>query len=60
MSVIDIGVTVSALVVIGVLAWFFFGPKKAKEAEVKGGVHQAIASLRMALFNSGDPAVYPP
>ena len=46
MSVIDIGVTVSAFVVIGVLAWFFFGPKKAKEAEVKGGVQEVRITVK--------------
>ena len=42
MSAIDIGVTVTGLVVILFLAWFFFGPKKAKEAEVKGGVLEVV------------------
>ena len=37
MLVIDIGFTVGGIVAILFLAWFFFGPKKAREAEVKGG-----------------------
>ncbi len=34
MSVVEIGVTVGGVVAIVILAWFFFGPKKAREAEV--------------------------
>ena len=46
MSVIDIGVTVSGLVVIFFLAWFFFGPKKAKKAEVKDGVQEVRITVK--------------
>ncbi len=46
MSVIEIGVTVSGFVVILILAWFFFGPKKAKEAEVKGGVQEVRITVK--------------
>ena len=46
MSVIDIGVTVSGFVAVVVLAWFFFGPKKSKEAEVKGGVQEVRITVK--------------
>ena len=46
MSVIEIGVTVSGFVVILLLAWFFFGPKKAKDAEVKGGVQEVRITVK--------------
>jgi len=46
MSVIDIGVTVSGFVAILFLAWFFFGPKKAKEAEVKGNVQEIRITVK--------------
>ena len=46
MSVIDIGVTVSGFVAILFLAWFFFGPKKAKEAEVDGGVQEVRITVK--------------
>ena len=46
MSAIDIGVTVSGLVVILFLAWFFFGPKKAKDAKVKGGVQEVRITVK--------------
>ena len=35
MAALDIGVTLGGIVAIGFLAWFFFGPKKARQAEVK-------------------------
>ena len=46
MSVIDIGVTVSGFVAIVVLALFFFGPKKAKDAEVRGGVQEVRITVK--------------
>src|SRR5216684_3470665 len=36
----DIAVIVSGIVLIGFLAWFFFGPKKARQAELVGQVQQ--------------------
>ncbi len=46
MSVIDISVTVGGFVAILFLAWFFFGPKKAKDAEVKGGVQEVRITVK--------------
>jgi len=46
MSVIDIGVTVGGFVAILLLAWFFFGPKKAKYAEVKGGIQEVRITVK--------------
>ena len=46
MSVIDIGVTVGGFVTILFLAWFFFGPKKAKEADVIGGVQEVRITVK--------------
>ncbi len=46
MSAIDIGVTVGGFVAILFLAWFFFGPKTAKEAEVKGGVQEVRITVK--------------
>ena len=46
MSVLEIAVTVSGFVAILFLAWFFFGPKKAKEAEVKGGVQEVRITVK--------------
>ena len=46
MSVMDIGVTVGGFVAILYLAWFFFGPKKAKEADVIGGVQEVRITVK--------------
>ena len=46
MSAIDIGVTTGGIVVILFLVWFFFGPKKAKEAEVKDGVQEVRITVK--------------
>ncbi|MEU0108398.1 heavy metal translocating P-type ATPase [Streptomyces sp. NPDC006251] len=36
----DIGVVAGAVALIAFLAWYFFGPKKTREAELKGGVQE--------------------
>ena len=46
MSVIDIGLTVTGLVAMLFLAWFFFGSKKAREAEVKDGVQEVRITVK--------------
>ena len=46
MSVLDIGVALSGIVAIVVLAWFFFGPKKARKAEVKGNVQEIRITVK--------------
>ena len=38
MEVSEIVVLVGGLGFMGVLAWYFFGPKTAEEATVRGGV----------------------
>ncbi len=46
MSALDIGVTVGGIVAILFLAWFFFGPKKARQAEVKGNVQEIRITVK--------------
>ena len=46
MSASDISVPVGGLVAILFLAWFFFGPKKAKEAEVKGNAQEIRITVK--------------
>ena len=46
MSAVEIGVTVGGVVALLFLAWFFFGPKKAKEAQVKGGVQEVRITVK--------------
>ena len=36
----DIAVSAAGIILIGFLAWFFFGPKKARQAELVGQVQQ--------------------
>src|SRR6266508_1279003 len=40
MSPADVAVVVGALVLIAFLTWFFFGPKQARGAELRGGVQE--------------------
>ena len=46
MSVVEIAVTVSGFVAILFLAWFFFGPKKARQAEIKGTVQEIRITVK--------------
>ena len=46
MSALDIGVTLGGIVAIVFLAWFFFGPKKARQAEVKGNVQEIRITVK--------------
>jgi Cu+-exporting ATPase len=46
MSVTEIVVTLGGLGAIGFLAWFFFGPKQAKTAQVKGNVQEITVTVR--------------
>ena len=43
---IEIAVTLGGLGAIVFLAWFFFGPKKAREAEVKGNVQEIRITVK--------------
>src|SRR3989304_468130 len=36
----EIAVTLGGLMAIAVLAWYFFGPKQAEQAEVRGGTQE--------------------
>ena len=46
MSGLEIGVTFSGLAIIAALAYFFFGPKKAVQAEVTGGVQEVRITVK--------------
>ena len=46
MSGLEIGVTAGGIAAIALLAWFFFGPKKAREAEVRGGVQEIKITVK--------------
>ncbi|HEX6934851.1 MAG TPA: heavy metal translocating P-type ATPase [Streptosporangiaceae bacterium] len=46
MSVADIVVLLAAVTALGGLAWFFFGPRKARAAELAGGVQRATVTVR--------------
>jgi Cu+-exporting ATPase len=46
MSAIEIGVTLGGVAAIAILAWFFFGPKKAGAAEVRGGVQEIKVTVK--------------
>ena len=46
MSAIEISVTVGGFAAILILAWFFFGPKKARQAEVKGNVQEIRITVK--------------
>ena len=43
MSGIEIAVTVAGIALIGLLTYFFFGPKKARVARVEGNVQERVA-----------------
>ncbi|MGW0732375.1 heavy metal translocating P-type ATPase [Streptomyces sp. NPDC002851] len=46
MSAADIGSVVGAVALITFLAWYFFGPKKIREAELKGGVQEVGITVK--------------
>ena len=46
MSVAEIAVSLAGLAIIGFLAWYFFGPKKATSAEVKGKVQEIVITVK--------------
>ena len=46
MSAADIAVVVAAVVALAGLGWFFFGPRKARTAELAGGVQRATVTVR--------------
>ena len=46
MTGVEILVSAAGGVLIAILAWFFFGPKQARRAEVRGGVQQVEISVK--------------
>jgi len=46
MGIAEIGVLAGAVGLIAVLARFFFGPKQARQAEVRGGVQQVVITVK--------------
>src|SRR5215469_8712140 len=46
MTVQDVVVVAAALALIGGLAWFFFGPRRARAAELVGDVQQVRVTVR--------------
>ena len=42
----EIAVTLGGLVAIAVLAWYFFGPKQAEQAEVRGGAQEVEITVK--------------
>jgi len=46
MRVADIVVLLAAAAALGGLGWFFFGPRKARSAELAGGVQRATVTVR--------------
>ena len=46
MTIVEIVVTLGGLGVIGFLAWFFFGPKQAHTAQVKGNVQEIEVTVK--------------
>jgi Cu+-exporting ATPase len=46
MSAGEIVVTAGGVALIGALAWFFFGPKQARRAEVRGGVQEVEITVK--------------
>jgi Cu+-exporting ATPase len=46
MNAADIIVVVAAVVALAGLGWFFFGPRKARTAELAGGVQRAMVTVR--------------
>ncbi|MFF3875180.1 heavy metal translocating P-type ATPase [Streptomyces sp. NPDC001978] len=46
MNAADIGVLAGAVALIAFLAWFFFGPKKSRQAELIGGVQEIGVTVK--------------
>ncbi|MDR2986089.1 MAG: heavy metal translocating P-type ATPase [Nocardiopsaceae bacterium] len=46
MGVADIVVVPAAIAALTALGWFFFGPRKAKVAELRGGVQRATVTVK--------------
>ena len=46
MSVADISVLLAAVVAIGGLGWFFFGPRRARSAQLGDGVQRVVVTVK--------------
>ncbi|MGE0600636.1 MAG: heavy metal translocating P-type ATPase [Dehalococcoidia bacterium] len=46
MSAAELGVTLAGLASVAFLAWFFFGPKQARRAELRGGVQEIAITVK--------------
>jgi P-type Cu+ transporter len=46
MNVADISVLLAAVVAIGGLGWFFFGPRRARAAQLDGGVQRVVVTVK--------------
>ncbi|HEX7993263.1 MAG TPA: heavy metal translocating P-type ATPase, partial [Streptosporangiaceae bacterium] len=46
MSVADVVVVLAAVAALTGLGWFFFGPRKANQAELRGGVQRATVTVK--------------
>ena len=45
-SLADVSVLLAAVVAIGGLGWFFFGPRRARSAQMDGGVQRAVVTVK--------------
>jgi len=46
MSIAQVAVTTSGVAAIGLLAWYFFGPRRAGAARVKGNVQEIVVTVK--------------
>src|SRR5215831_9045790 len=46
MAAADIGVIAAAVLALAGLSWFFFGPRRARSAQLEGGVQRAVVTVR--------------
>ena len=42
MDIVEAAVTFGGLAAIGLLAWYFFGPKQSRAAQLKGNVQEIV------------------
>src|SRR5215831_4253759 len=46
MNVADISVLLAAVAAMGGLGWFFFGPRRARSAQLEGGVQRVVVTVK--------------
>src|SRR5262245_39439648 len=46
MASADVVVVAAAVLVLAGLGWFFFGPRRARSAQLEGGVQRAVVTVR--------------